>query len=437
MAAATDKARFYLEKYVPELREYESKGLFSRDEIASITAKRSDFEHTLNARGSTPADYARYATYEMNLDALRKKRCKRLGVKDVKTFNGQRTVFFVLKRATEKFPGDMGLWIQYVNFCKKEQANKKLAQVFTSVLRLHPREWNLWVLAAKHYAETQGDMGTARSYMQRGLRFCKDQKRLWLEYAKLEMVYLAKIAARRKILGLDGRKGEEQAVEGDENELKLPSVTAADFEDDAGKGVEEVNVDLLQRLANAPAFTGGIPIAIFDAAMKEFKDKSPEVAEDFFDLISTFTEVSATPSILQHTLQHLHTVAKISVETIICEAKYEIFKSEIELVDFPSALGQALKTVKSGTAKLPDKKHPELSEKVIMSLLPLLRTPASEEMDDDVVKVIEASIRRHHRSLASAPKKPGKKPAAEALLTKLSAQGREQDIQTLQKITSG
>ena len=126
MAATTDRARFYLEQYVPELQEWSQKGIFSRDEITSITKKRSDFEHILNARGSTPADYARYATYEMNLDALRKKRCKRLGVK-ASAFGGQssqRTVFFVLDRATKKFPGDMGLWMQYINFCKKEKAGK-------------------------------------------------------------------------------------------------------------------------------------------------------------------------------------------------------------------------------------------------------------------------------------------------------------------------
>jgi hypothetical protein len=30
MSAATDKARFFLEKSVPELKEYESKGIFTK-----------------------------------------------------------------------------------------------------------------------------------------------------------------------------------------------------------------------------------------------------------------------------------------------------------------------------------------------------------------------------------------------------------------------
>lgn len=298
---ASDKARFYLEQQVPELQEYERKQIFSREEITAIAKKRSDFEHILNARGSKPGDYVRYATYEMNLDTLRKKRCKRLGVKAT-SHGGQRTIFFILDRATKKFPGDLGLWVQYVQFCQKEKASKKLAKVFTSMLRLKPREWGLWVLAAKHYSEEQGDMMTARSYMQRGLRFCKDERRMYLEYTKLEMVYLAKLAARRKILGLDeGKKEPEKPQEEDDNMMMLPEISAEDIDPEANKGVEEVNVEALKRLANAPAYTGAIPLAIFDAAMKQFNDDS-DVANDFFDLVATFDAVPSARTILNKIL---------------------------------------------------------------------------------------------------------------------------------------
>lgn len=269
MAGASDKARYYLEQYVPELQEYERKGIFTSEEITAIASKRSDFEHVLNARGSKPSDYARYATYEMNLDRLRKKRSKRLGVKST-TFSGQRTIFFILDRATKKFPGDMSLWMQYIQFCQKEKANKKLAKIFTSVLRLKPREWGLWVLAAKHYAEGQGDMSTARSYMQRGLRFCKDEKRLWLEYLRLEMVYLAKLAARRKILGFDERK-KDVATEEEGNTddfLALPEGEAEEVQSEDGPKVASPALDSLEKLASTPLYTGGIPIVIFDAAMQ-------------------------------------------------------------------------------------------------------------------------------------------------------------------------
>ncbi|KAF2170520.1 hypothetical protein M409DRAFT_64229 [Zasmidium cellare ATCC 36951] len=430
MAAASDRARFYLEQYVPELQESEQKGIFTRDEISAITKKRSDFEHTLNARGSTTADYARYATYEMNLDSLRKKRCKRLGVKST-TFSGQRTIFFILDRATKKFPSDMGLWMQYINYCKKEKANKKLSKVFTAVLRLHPRDWSLWVLAAKYYAEAQGDMSTARSFLQRGLRFCKDEKKLYLEYAKLEMVYLAKLSARRKILGLDGSREEKQ--EDDENMIALPTITAEDIDPDAGKGIEEVDENALKRLETAPAFSGAIPIAIFDAAMKQFHQNAPEVAEAFFDLISSFDNVPSTTTILQHILDFLHSAWPSSPEVVVCDAKLQFFAIDSQSPEFPAALSKALASVKTGLDKASKKDRLRLAERAIFLLLPYLDTASegSAAVDEDIVKVLEASVKRYLRIAAEAKPKPGRKVGPAAMIEQALKNGDEMQASLL------
>jgi U3 small nucleolar RNA-associated protein 6 len=391
MAATTDRARFYLEQSVPELQEFARKKIFTAAEISSITSKRSDFEHILNARNSTPADYARYAVYESNLDSLRKKRCQRLGIKGTKAFSGQRTIFFVMDRAVKKFPGDLGLWMQYIQFCQKEKANKKLARVFTGVLRLHPREWGMWVVAAKHYAEGMGDMGTARGYMQRGLRFCKDEKRLYIEYARLEMVYLAKLAARRKILGLDERR-EEKVDEEDENELKLPTITAEDIDPDARKGIEEVDEAALKRLASAPAYTGAIPVAIFDAAMKQVQNPVV-VAEEFFDLVCEFGAVPSTPTILQHILDYLTKNHPNTIEAVVCESKLALFGVDMDSAEFPPALGRGLASLKAGTNKIPEKQRKKFAEKAITLLLAWAEAP--DQMDEDVSTVLSISLNRY------------------------------------------
>jgi U3 small nucleolar RNA-associated protein 6 len=391
---ASDKARFYLEQQVPELQEYERKQIFTRDEITSIAKKRSDFEHILNARGSKAGDYVRYAAYEMNLDSLRKKRCKRLGVKAT-AHGGQRTIFFILDRATKKFPGDLGLWVQYVQFCQKEKASKKLAKVFTAMLRLKPREWGLWVLAAKHYAEEVGDMTTARSYMQRGLRFCKDERRMYLEYAKLEMVYLAKLAARRKILGLDEER-KAPAQEEDDNMMMLPEISAEDIDPEANKGVEEVNAAALQRLADAPAYTGAIPLAIFDAAMKQFADDS-DVANDFFDLVATFDTVPSARKILDTIYSRLQDTAPDSADQIICEAKMHTFSISPTSVDFPAALGQSIAVIKAGSTKVAAAGQSKLAENAVVFFLSLA-VQQRDEMDEGIVRVLEASIKKYLRS---------------------------------------
>ena len=77
----TDKARYYLEQSVPQLQELLRKEIFTNQEIKSITKKRSDFEHTINARGHHATDYATYASYEINLASLIAKRSKRLKIK--------------------------------------------------------------------------------------------------------------------------------------------------------------------------------------------------------------------------------------------------------------------------------------------------------------------------------------------------------------------
>ena len=392
--AASDKARFFLEQYVPELQEYERKGIFSSKEITSISSKRSDFEHTLNARGSKPSDYARYATYEINLDSLRKRRSKRLGVKST-AFSGQRTIFFILDRATKKFPGDMGLWMQYIDYCQREKANKKLTKVFTNVLRLKPRDWSLWVLAAKHFAEHRGDMSTARSYMQRGLRFCNDERKLWLEYARLEMVYLAKLAARRKVLGLDEQKRDPGAKESeDEDMLMLPSVTAEEISLDANRSVEEVDEKALEKLASAPVLTGAIPMAIFDAATKQFKD-SVEVGADFFDVVESFGQVPSARKILKHILGHMQATEPNAAEAIICEARLELFDTEAHSAEFPAALGRSLVVIKKGHESLSVKAETKMAERAVLMLLPFLK--ARKELDEDVARVLQASTRRHLR----------------------------------------
>lgn len=353
-ATASDKARFFLEQSVPELQEYSRKNIFAPDEISAIAHKRSDFEHLINLPGvSTPSDYARFATYEMNLDQLRKKRCKRLAIKstNIAVTSGPRKVFFILERGVRRFQGDLGLWLQYLEFCKAQKSNKKLVQALTQCLRLHPLRWELWVWAAKFFVETQADMNTARSYMQRGLRFCKTERRLWLEYAKLEMNYVAKIAARRKILGLDGNntKKIEGVEEADVNDdmIALPSITAEDIDPELQNQAEGQDVSALSKMAASPALEGAIPMAIAETALKTFNN-DPVFAEALFDLFYGFGELQCTRSLLQMILDKLEAVdndARSGPSLAYCNAMLALYNVDSNSAEFPLALGRALKSL--------------------------------------------------------------------------------------------
>ncbi|KAK4973320.1 U3 snoRNP protein [Elasticomyces elasticus] len=405
MAGASDKARFYLEQSVPELRDLERRKLFTREEITAITRKRSDFEHILCARGSTPADYARYATYESNLLSLTKKRALRLGAKGRSiAHTGQRRIFFILDRGTRKFHGDVGLWMQYIEYCQHNKAHKKLLEVFTKCLRLHPMKSGLWIHAARWALESQADMSSARSYMQRGLRFCQNDLNLWVQYAKLEMVYIAKIGARHKILGLNDVREEKKVDEADDpnaDTIALPDVTAEDVNPKL-QDLNAVDETALQNLASTPALTGAIPLAIFDAAMKQFEN-DPTIAETFFEAIAEF-DVACRPKLLQHIIDHMSHNSPTSVALVSCEAKLSLVGIEPTSADLPLALGQALQ---------------------------ILKAAISDELDEDVAKVVYASIKNYVKVLAETPQKGRGGSGIAKLVAKLRSNGRNSQARAL------
>ncbi|KIW28522.1 uncharacterized protein PV07_08180 [Cladophialophora immunda] len=386
MAAASDKARFFLEQSVPELKEYERKGIFSAQEITSIARKRSDFEHKINARGSTPADFARYAEFEMNVDALRRKRVKRLGIKST-AHNGKRRIFFVFDRGTRKHPGDIGLWMEAIDFARKQKAYKKLQEMLTHVLRLHPTKADLWIHAAQYAMEENGDITEARSYMQRGLRFCKGSRAMWLEYARLEMSYVAKIHLRREVLGITTRDadqpGQAHPGDADENLLRLPRLTAMDISLNSEN--DDVDTSALQKLESTPALSGAIPVAIFDAAMAQFLD--PKFGLDFFKMLLEYDDIPACRKVADHVTALLLKEYPQSWSSHACHVQLPLVSIRPTSADFPSALRDMLVRLKEARRK---SNSPELIGWAKGSLEKILQTsdldPAIRTVADSVIK---------------------------------------------------
>ncbi|KAF1966767.1 hepatocellular carcinoma-associated antigen 66 [Bimuria novae-zelandiae CBS 107.79] len=424
MAGPSDKARFFLEQSAEELNALERKQIFSRDEISSIARKRSDFEHIVNARGSHPSDWLRYIEFEKNVDALRRKRIKRMHVRY--RGSGQRTIYSLYGRGTRKFPGDLGLWMQYIEFARKDKAFKRLNEIFTQVVRLHPTKSDLWIYAANYFMDSQADITDARSYMQRGLRFCKNSEQLWIEYAKLETIYIGKIAGRRKILGLDvdrTRKEQNQDDE-DENMIALPEVTAEDVnpslkQDD---GVDEV---ALQNLASAPILTGAIPIAIFDSAMKQFSSKAV-LAERFFDMFAEFDQVPSVKRILQHVLDFLGHDAADAVQTAACTFRLSFFGLHPASPEFPTVLRDALDTLNAAIAQHPTYK-PHLSNTALRQIL--LSVRSAEETDPVVRKVLSSQLRKFTGFLEEMGDNTGDSVAT--LAETLKREGKREDAKNL------
>ncbi|KKK18459.1 hypothetical protein P175DRAFT_0445924 [Aspergillus ochraceoroseus IBT 24754] len=396
MSATADKARFFLEKSVPELREFERKKIFTKDEISSIVKKRSDFEHKINARGAQPSDFVRYAEYEMNLDTLRRKRVNRLGIKSA-GYSGQRRIFFVLDRATRKFHGDIGLWIQYIDYARRQKAFKKLSSILMDALRFHPTNADLWIYAAQYSIDDHADMTQARTYMQRGLRFCKSSKKLWIHFAKLELIYISKLVGRQRVLGLDQKieaPKQPEATSFDDHDadmIAMPQITEEDINPSTG-GTDGTNQGSLQALNSTPALGGAIPIAIFDSAIKSFHNDD-QFAHEFFDMVFEFADIPCLEKILSHIVDAMHEFKPASHHTVICYAKLPTAGIQVTSANFPRALGVAL-------SRLQDHRHkPDVAKETISWLQPLGKTA---DLDPSLQKAIAATIQKADLVLQSA-----------------------------------
>jgi U3 small nucleolar RNA-associated protein 6 len=310
--------------------------------------------------------------------------------------SGQKRIYSILDRATRKFHGDLGLWMQYLDYAKRQKSHKKVAQIFTSILRLHPTKPELWIMATRYSIDDQGDMVGARSYMQRGLRFCKQSKQMWLEYARLELNYMAKITARQRILGLDSKsQGDaltvDTQIEGADH-IALPAITAEDME--PGLANDESIQNFLKKLNSSPALSGAIPIAIFDAAMDVFQDV--DFAEQFFILVAKFGSLPCSGPVTKHIADAMDHLDWSNPASISCCIRQPLIGISYTAPDFPIALIPALKHLRKALDAEPSL---NLLVKVSDWLFSYL---AEKDLDPDIRTAVKASVDRiirQHRKL--------------------------------------
>ncbi len=234
--------------------------------------------------------------------------------------------------------------------------------------------------------------------MSRGARFCTRSKDLWIEWAKLEMIYLAKIAMRRKILGIDVVPVVEGAmeIEGAVDETAFAStedmIAIPDFKINTIRPsmLESVKVDAeaAQDPINSPALQGAIPLAIFDEAKKQ-QFFNASVAADFFDMFANFTPVRCLPKILQHVLDALTELYPVDPFTCNCYNKQPLVGIDLTSPEFPAALGTFLDRLKESIEKVKDRT--ELAKKTKAWIEPIL---SLEELDPGIKTVLEHTIRK-------------------------------------------
>ncbi|KAJ8127458.1 hypothetical protein O1611_g6180 [Lasiodiplodia mahajangana] len=394
MAAVAEKARFYLEQAVPQLREFEAKGIFNPDEIRSLVRKRTDYEHTVLSPGNKAQDWLNYVAWERSLEVLRAKRCRRLEIRASSKHTGEGRVFGILERSVNRHPGSLELWKEYLSYATKLRATKRYRKVMTRALRMHPGKSELWVLAGQRSA-SHGDMHAARGFFMRGSRFCTRDATLWLAYAKCELEWLQKMESRKGKKGGTEKAIQEQA-EHDDDEIKFGSDDSDDDADENGRLIipnaelappKVFDDETASKLKNNPALDGAIPLAIFDIAKKQ-AFFSPAVGEQFFVVFAAFPQISMQARIIQHVLDSMNEVYPNDASTSFCYIQQSLIGLDANVPEYPKALRETLGRIKSSLATTTDVKA--LSAKLKLWLEALL---CAQDLDPSIRTVLEHTIK--------------------------------------------
>ncbi|XP_074647979.1 U3 small nucleolar RNA-associated protein 6 homolog [Tubulanus polymorphus] len=212
-----------IEEMLPELEQMERVGLFTKAETRAILKKRKAFEYKMRRKTKAKEDFLAYIQYEINVLELLKKRRKTSGY-HFKKLEIEIAIIHRVHRlfrfATERFRNDITLWLSFIDFSKSRNETSHVGQIYMKMLQIHNKKPDLWILASKWEFEQLGAIETARSLMQRGIRFNPKSKTLWLEYYRLELLNAEKLQKRNKIL-LAGVLGEKLTEEEETDDLVL------------------------------------------------------------------------------------------------------------------------------------------------------------------------------------------------------------------------
>lgn len=358
------KTRYYLEQSVPELEDLQKKGLFEKNEITMIMRRRTDFEHRLNSRGSKSRDYLKYVEFEMNLEKLRKKRYNRLNSAglintkpSISDWASERRILFIFDRSIKKFPNDFKLWDNYLQFAKGQKLYKKIYKIYNQLLQLHPTSIKSWINAAEFEFENIGSAKNARILFQKGLRFNKDSKKLWLSYTIFELSYITKLLNRRKLLGLVTEKqqlehehSELVAQDEDDDLIKLPTISNEDLKNELNN-LPDADLNMLGNPETNPALKGDVALTIFDVCINtlfglkkstiqsEFEFKY-ELSVEFLSIFKKFKDLNRfylSSHIIQYLLSQFPNSNKVIILDIVTQLEFEEIGNESFINSLQSA----------------------------------------------------------------------------------------------------
>lgn len=265
-----------IEERIPELEQLERVGLFTKKEVKAIIKRATAMEYKLHRLIVKKEDFIAYIQYEINVLELIKKRRTHVRYnfkREEIEFPIIHRINSIFKRATNKWKNDVQLWLSHVAFCKKWATKGQTSKVFSAMLAIHPDKPALWIMAAKSELEDRDSSESARHLFLRALRFHSNNKKVYQEYFRMELLHCEKLRKQQKEL---------EKAEMDLGEYEFsPEILS-------GKLAEVVYNDATGKIKEAEFVISLLNIAaIFDFT----KDLQDSILQD---LQNNYTEDSAT-----------------------------------------------------------------------------------------------------------------------------------------------
>uniref|UniRef100_UPI0037E95A45 U3 small nucleolar RNA-associated protein 6 homolog n=1 Tax=Semicossyphus pulcher TaxID=241346 RepID=UPI0037E95A45 len=192
-----------IEERIPELEQLERVGLFTKKEVKSIIKRATALEYKLHRLIINKEDFIAYVQYEINILELIKKRRAHIHYqfkRDEIEFPIIHRINSVFSRATKKWKDDVQLWLSHVAFCKKWATKGQISKVFSSMLAIHPDKPAMWIMAAKCELEDRNSSESARHLFLRALRFHPNNKKVYQEYFRMELLHCEKLRKQKEEL---------------------------------------------------------------------------------------------------------------------------------------------------------------------------------------------------------------------------------------------
>lgn len=186
--------------------------------------------------------------------------------------------------------------------------------------------------------------------MQRGLRLNTGSQALWLDYFKLELQYLSKIYARRKVLGLDQSMEEEAElsgfVEDNDDHIALPKITHDEVEADESQTalLKDVEMSTLSTATDNAALQGAIPRTILLAGLKALPQRL-EMLLDYYAIMASFENLPFRAEFLEDIIKLLSADERKSDPKacfLSIALPMSLLKENVRDSQFPAAFKQSI-----------------------------------------------------------------------------------------------